>query len=285
MIFYLDKYLDHLHQQEAKLHALKEKLVQANFEIENNPEVYRLNEQMKSYTSQYETLSRFSTQLKGQEKGYRQKYTAEAFQAIEMKEQLKDLSKENLKLSYELEDKKPKQKSVQNKKYKMPNVTSKYSQSIMSHIPSINFQVLNKDQQLEFYHLLEDVDNLKQGISKVKDEAKNLGSLQGAFLNEQRKLEIFFQDCMNSAKQELLKNQQMPQITKRGLAGSLFFELVHTEQAKNRTAPEGILRDRAKRSTIQDRDSKNVVYYTVKRMMKTARDETRNQQLEKIQLP
>ncbi|CAG9310218.1 unnamed protein product [Blepharisma stoltei] len=280
-----NKYLDHLHQQEAKLHNLKEKLVQANFEIENNPEVYRLNEQMKSYTNQYETLSRFSAQLKAQENQYRSQYSEEEKQVMELKQTLKELSKENLKLSYQLEEIKPKEKSLDNLKSKMPQIFSKYSQSNLSQIPTVHFELMNQDQQLECYHLIEDVENLKKDIYKIRDESQNLGSLQGAFLNEQRKLELFFQECLNSAKQELLKNQQMPQISKQGLAGSLFFELVHSEQANNRTAPTGFLKDRSKRSALQERDCKNVVYYTVKRMMRTARDETRNQQLSKLKLP
>mmetsp|Transcript_28374 Transcript_28374/g.28056 ORF Transcript_28374/g.28056 Transcript_28374/m.28056 type:complete len:241 (-) Transcript_28374:245-967(-) len=240
---------------------------------------------MKSYTNQFETLSRFNTQLKAQESQYKAQYSEEEKQAYMLKQTLKELSKENLKLSYQLEEKKPKQKSLESLKNKLPQILSKYSQSNFSQIPTIHFEIMNQDQQLECYHLIEDVENLKKELYKLREESQNLGSLQGAFLNEQRKLEIFFQDCINSAKQELLKNQQMPQISKRGLAGSLFFELVHSEQASNRTAPTGFLKERNKRSALQERDCKNVVYYTVKRMMRTARDETRNQQLCKLKLP
>lgn len=278
-----NKYLEHLHQQETKLLNLKEKLIQANFEIENNPEVYQLNAEMQNFTKQSETLQRFSGQLTAQISHYREIYREEENKGGLLRDELKRLAKENLKLSYLL-DERPRSKSTSPSKPKLAPIGSKYSQISLSQFPTLNFEHLNQDQQLICYNYIEELDKVKRELYKVKEEGNNLGHLQGAFLNEQRKLEIFFQNCTASAKTELFKNQQMPQVSSKGLAGSLFFELVHSEQANLRSAPMGFLKDRNQRSHLQERDCKNVIYYTVKRMMKTARDDTRKQQLSKLNL-
>ena len=73
----------------------------------------------------------------------------------------------------------------------------------------------------------------------------------------------------------------MPQINKKGLAGSLFFDLIQNEI--NNT-PTAMIKDKTYRSNLQERDSKNVLYYTVKRMIKTARNDQKRQQISQIKL-
>lgn len=62
----------------------------------------------------------------------------------------------------------------------------------------------------------------------------------------------------------------------------MFFELIHSAQNKKKLSPLGVIHERVPRSVMQDRDSKNVVYYTVRKMKRTARDKSRMEQISNI---
>ena len=226
-------------------------------------------------------MSRFSFQLKTQKDIYRTKYDEERSYVADLREKLKEVTKENLKISYSIEETKRKNDKESNLIRKSPSLQSKYSISTLSlHVP-IKFDLLTDDQKTECYTLLEQINNIKKELKETKDTSQNLSNLQGAFLSEQKKLEEFFQDCLQIAKVKLIQNQQMPQIHKKGLAGSLIFDLIQNEKSNSGLK---IINDKTYRSNYQDRDSKNILYYTVKRMIKTARNDQRKEQISKIHL-
>ena len=280
-IINIGRYIARLKQEEEKLQALKDHLSKDYYQIENNPEVFKLDSEIKSYTAQKEALSGFSYQLKSQKDKYRNHFFEEKDYVAELKEKLKEITKENLQISYALEDLKTKPLQTMPSKSKFPTLVSKYSTSTISPQPSIKFEFLRDEQKHLCIGSLEEVQKLKKDIKETKEASQHLSSLQGAFLSEQKKLEEFFQECLQIAKLKLLQNQQMPQINKQGLAGSLFFDLIQNEKCNSAAV---ITQDRTYRSTLQERDSKNVLYYTVKRMIKTARNDQRKQQISKIQL-
>ena len=199
----------------------------------------------------------------------------------ELKEKLKEITKENLKISHAIEENKTKALNSISSKNKLPSVNSKFSLSNILSQASVKLELLNDDQKVECYGSLDEIERLKREIKQTKDASQYLSNLQGAFLSEQKKLEEFFQECFNIAKLKLLQNQQMPQINKKGLAGSLFFDLIQNEI--NNT-PTAMIKDKTYRSNLQERDSKNVLYYTVKRMIKTARNDQKRQQISQIKL-
>jgi len=272
------RFVSRVNQEVQKLKKLKEKLVQVNWEIENNEEVYKLNNQMKSYSDQNETLSRLIGQLKAQLCFYKEKYRREESEVENLRTKLTQLSKENLETSSQIEDLTKDQKELTFLE------SPKKQTTFDSKMPSINYNQLDEEQHVEISELVGKCQSLKRQIADSKEESKHLSSLQGEFLGEQRKLEEFFQECLRSAKQELLKSQQLPQISHRGLAGSLFFDIVQSENINKRISPQGFIRERPQRSKIMERDSSNVIYYTIKTMMKHARDETRMQHLNRLNL-
>jgi hypothetical protein len=271
-----------LKQEEEKLQHLREQLEKEDYEIENNPEVFNLHREMKTYIAQTEALSRISFQLKSQKDVFRRLFTQEKDYVSAMKDCLKEITKENMKLSNSIEDLKLKSVDGRSSAEKKPNfLSSKYSASAVSLTAPIKLECLNDNQRSECWSTLDELQRLKRELRETKEAGQHLSTLQGAFLAEQKKLEEFFQDCFGIAKIKLIQNQQMPQINKRGLAGSLFFDLIQTEKANQL---QGIMQDKTYRSVLQDRDSKNVLYYTVKRMIKTARNDQRKEQISKIQL-
>lgn len=236
---------------------------------------------MKSYTAQTEALSRFSYQLKTQTDHYHNRYNEEKDYVQDLKDKLKEITKENLKISYSIEELKSKPMESVMSRSKLPTLNSKYSMSKLSMQTPLKLEHLNEDQKTECIVVLDELQKIKKEIKDTKEVSQHLSTLQGAFLTEQKKLEEFFQDCFTVAKQKLIQNQQMPQLNKKGLAGSLFFDLIQNEKI-NQIAEA--LQDKTYRSSIQDRDSKNILYYTVQRMIKTARNDQRKEQISKIQL-
>ncbi|OMJ79449.1 hypothetical protein SteCoe_20551 [Stentor coeruleus] len=275
------RYLARLKQEEEKLQHLKDQLQKDYYEIENNPEVFNLDREMKSYTAQTEALSRFSYQLKTQTDLYHNRYNEEKDYVQDLKDKLKEITKENLKISYSIEEFKAKPLESVMSRSKLPSLNSKYSMSQLSLQTPLKLDHLNEIQKTECILVLDEVHKIKKEIKETKEVSQHLSTLQGAFLTEQKKLEEFFQDCFIVAKQKLIQNQQMPQLNKKGLAGSLFFDLIQNEKI-NQIAEA--LQDKTYRSSLQDRDSKNILYYTVQRMIKTARNDQRKEQISKIQL-
>jgi hypothetical protein len=278
---YTGRYISRLKQEEEKLQHLRDQLEKDYYKIENNPDIFKLDNEIKSYTAQAETLSRFSFQLKAQKDQYRQRFNAERDYVLELKEKLKEITKENLKISYDIEETKSKPLESMISKSKLPSLNSKYSATHISSQLPIKFELLNDQQRNECYESLDSLQKIKKEIKDIKEASQQLSSLQGSFLSEQKKLEEFFQECLETAKQKLIQNQQMPQINKKGLAGSLFFDLIQNEKSNQGL---GIINEKTHRSAFQDRDSKNILYYTVKRMIKTARNDQRKQQISNIQL-
>jgi hypothetical protein len=96
---------------------------------------------------------------------------------------------------------------------------------------------------------------LRESIKRVEGEAEEIKERQAAGLSD----------------------QELPRDS-RGLQGSLYFELLSSKR-------KPLSSQKTSRSVLQDRDYKNVVYYTVKRMISTARDERRQQQLASMDIP
>ena len=235
---------------------------------------------MESYVNQTKAISRYSFQLEGQIEQYRKTFNQEKEYVDGIKEQLKELTKENLKISYSIEEIKGKNE-MSSSKSKFPSLTSKLSVSVPNMLTPIKFDNLNESHKIEVYTLLDELNKVKRDIKEVKESSQHLSNLQGAFLAEQKKLEEFFQNCFDIAKLKLIQNQQMPQINKRGLAGSLFFDLIQNEKSNQIL---GALNEKTHRSALQERDSKNILYYTVKRMIKTAKYDQRKEQISSIKL-
>jgi len=277
---YLGRFLNRLRQEEEKLQNLKEQLKKDYYEIDNNPEIYKLQKEMESYVMQTEAISRYSLQLETQKDQYKKTFFEEKEKVDNIKEELKEITKKNLKISYAIEELKPKFDSTPSKS-KFPSLSFRVSTSNNNLISPIKLENLNENQKVDCLTVIEEIKRIKKEIKDTKESGQHLSTLQGAFLAEQKKLEEFFQDCFELAKQKLLQNQQMPQINKRGLAGSLFFDLIQNEKANNIL---GALNEKTYRSAFQERDSKNILYYTVKRMIKTAKYDQRKEQISNIQL-
>lgn len=268
-------------QEEEKLQSLKENLKKDQFTVENNPDVYKLEREIKSYVGQKEALSRFSYQLKCQKDKFREHYTEENAYVTELKENLKELTRENLQISYAIEE--LKNKTLQNtaSRSRFLPLSSKYSVSNVIIQPAIKMELLRNDQKFEIMGSLDEVKKIKKEIKEAKEASQHLSNLQGAFLSEQKKFEEFFQDCLQIAKQKLLQNQQMPQINRKGLAGSLFFDLIQSEKSN---LDFKFSTGKPYKSTLQESDCRNVLYYTVKNMVKSAKVDQRRLQISKIQL-
>lgn len=277
---HIGRFLNRLRQEEEKLQNLKEQLKKDYYEIDNNPEIYKLQKEMESYVMQTEAISRYSLQLECQKDQYKKKFQQEKEKVDSIKEQLKEITKENLKISYAIEELKPKLDTTPSKS-KLPSLSFRYSASNAILITPIKLENLNEQQKVDCLGVLEEIKKIKKEIKETKESSQHLSNLQGAFLAEQKKLEDFFQDCFELAKQKLIQNQQMPQINKKGLAGSLFFDLIQNEKTSHIL---GVLNERTYRSALQERDSKNILYYTVKRMIKTAKYDQRKEQITNIQL-
>jgi hypothetical protein len=255
-----------------ELQQMTLKLAQLNHEVENNPEVTHLNSEMDKYNSQAETLRRFAGQLKGQHTFYKEIAYQEQESITALKTELKTLSKENLRMSYKIEEIQRHQvDQISASTSRLPPISfrSKGAQSVY-------FHSLTPDQQLASEQYIQEVEDFKRNLKQIKEENYKLTTLQGAFLCEQRKAEEFFQDCLEVSRRELLKTQVMPQRSTRGLAGSLYFELIYSRLQTQRSHKT------LQRSSLQDRDSQNVVYNTVQNLIRSARANSRKQQISNL---
>jgi hypothetical protein len=76
----------------------------------------------------------------------------------------------------------------------------------------------------------------------VKGSKTAVTSTRGEKYSNYLTLERFFNECISAAKAELFKSQKVALNPNKGLAGSLFFELMYTSQNDyRRNNPIGII--------------------------------------------
>lgn len=270
------KFKIRLEESIYELQQMTLKLAQLNHEVENNPEVTQLNSEMDNYNSQAETLRRFAGQLKGQHTYYKEIALQEQHSIEALKTELKSMSKENLRISYKIEEMQRRQvEQISASTSRLPPISFR-SKATPPISQSVYFQLLTPDQQLASEQYIQEVEDLKRSLKQIKEENNKLTTLQGAFLCEQRKVEEFFQDCLEVGRRELLKTQVMPQKSTRGLAGSLYFELIYSRLQTQRSHKT------LQRSSLQDRDCQNVVYNTLQNLLRSARANSRKHQISSL---
>lgn len=272
-----NKFKARLEESIEALHIMTLKLAQQNHEVENNPEVTKLNQEMDNYHSQADTLRRFVGQLKGQHSFYKEIATSEEENIIQLKQELKSLSKDNLRISYKIEEiQRSNIEQMTASTSRLPPISYRSNKPLISNSQSVYFNLMTEDQQINSEQFINEIDILKRNLKQVKEENAKLTGLQGAFLCEQRKVEEFFQECVELGQQKLMKTQVMPQRSTRGLAGSLYFELIYTKM-QSKTSLKKL-----QRSSMQERDSQNVVYNTMQNILRSARASTRKQQISNL---
>jgi len=231
-------YIGRVKEEEQRLGELMGRLAAAQRDLEHNPTLDSLNGQIVDLHSQVETMERRSIILEQQASSLRTLLDTRSDALSQARQELNQLTKMNMSLSYQI-DEQPRKKLRA-----FPNKSVDVGEDTTG--------------------LLEDEDSkaadgrisqLKDSIRRVEEEAGEVRSKGSGFAEEMR-VEGFFQKCVRTAKQELLKSQELPRDS-RGLQGSLYFELLGVREKP--IAEKGTYR-----SSLQDRDYKNVVYYTVK---------------------
>lgn len=252
------KYVGRVKEEEQRLGALVGRLQAAQSDLEHNPTIDSLTEQIKDLKGQVKAMEKRSFLLEQQASSLRTLLDSRSDAVSGLRQELNKLTKMNMSLSYEVDDQPRQQlRGTANRSIEVGEDTS-------------DFMVL-EDSRAQDGH----ISQLKDSIRMVEEEAEEVRTKETG-LGELR-VEGFFQKCVRAAKQDLLKSQELPKDS-RGLQGSLYFELLGVREKP--LADKGTYR-----SSLQDRDYKNVVYYTVKRMLSTARSSKKQQQLAAMAIP
>lgn len=219
-------------------HGLMEALARANFDIENNPETFGLSEDIEQCVKQVQTLERQKQNLVGLVTLYQGTVREEKGRIETLTAELKELSKDNLKLAMTAGDRG--RKTVK---------TAMAGKRVMSH------QSLKpKDGTRQ----------LRSSLASVRSAVHHFSSLQASFFLRELHYEHFFQACLMSSKREFQRLQQLPNRV-YGLQGSLIFQLTHNEL-------DSTMR-RVKVSRGENRRVEDVMYDAVKGMVDVARGE------------
>ena len=253
------KYIGRVKEEEHRLGELVSRLQAAQTDLEHNPTIDSLTAQIKDLNGQVKAMERRSLLMEQQASGLRSLLDSRADALSGLRRELNELTRMNMSLSYEV-DECPRQQ-----------LRKGANRSVEVGEDTADFKVLG-DSRTQDGH----ISQLKDSIRKVEEEAGE-ATTQATGLGEELRVEGFFLKSVRAAKQDLLKSQELPKDS-RGLQGSLYFELLGVRERP--LAEKGTYR-----SSLQDRDYKNVVYYTVKRMLSTARSSKKQQQLAAMAIP
>ena len=251
------KFMSRVKREEDKLADLLRRVKEAHRDIEHNPTVDSVSAQIAELRMQEDTMAKRADQLLGGCEALKEEAEGRKREIDALREELGQVNKDNMLLSYQIDD------ILQGTQHGgTPNPPAS-ARTLLFTAP-------------ETRRPPEQVTTIKATLRTIEAETETLATQRGSSFAQQLKWETFFQTCLQTAKKELLKSQELPQDS-HGLQGSLYFELL---SSRNKPA----LSQRASRSNLQERDYKNVVYYTVKRMISTAKDERKQQQLAALEI-
>lgn len=249
------KFMSRVKREEEKLADLLRRVREAHRDIEHNPTVDSVARQIAELRRQEDTMAKRAELLLGSCEGLKEEAESRKREIDALREELGQVNKDNMLLSYQIDDLLQGTDSA-----RVPNRTLS-ARTLLFTAPSARPPA--------------PVISLQANLRTIEAETETLATQRGSTFAEQLKWESFFQHCLQTAKKELLKSQELPQDSK-GLQGSLYFELL---SSRNKALSHPV------RSNLQERDYKNVVYYTVKRMISTAKDERKQQQLAALDIP
>jgi len=250
------KFMSRVKREEEKLADLLHRVKEAHRDIEHNPTVDSVARQIAELRKQEDTMAKRAEMLLGSCEGLKEEAETRKREIDALREELGQVNKDNMLLSYQIDD------LLQGTDPGLTAVRTLSARTLVFTAPS---------------RPPAPVVSLQANLRTIEAETETLATQRGSSFAEQLKWESFFQSCLQTAKKELLKSQELPQDSK-GLQGSLYFELLSSRNKAAASHP-------VSRSNLQERDYKNVVYYTVKRMISTAKDERKQQQLAALDIP
>ena len=250
------KFMSRVKREEDRLAELLRRVREAHMDIEHNPTVDFVSTQITELRMQEDTMDKRAEQLLTTCEALKSETEHRKREIDILRDELAQINKENMQISYQIDD--------------IVQGTHRSISPIRSLTPRT--MLLTADTKRP----PKEVVSIKEYIRKIEAETETLATQRGSSIAGQLKWESFFQTCVETAKHELMKSQELPQDSK-GLQGSLYFELL-----SSRNKP--LSSQRTSRSNLQERDYKNVVYYTVKRMIRTAKEERRQQQLAALEI-
>jgi uncharacterized protein (UPF0335 family) len=201
------KYIGRVKEEEQRLGELMGRLAAAQRDLEHNPTLDFLSGQIVDLHGQVETMERRSIILEQQASSLRTLLDTRSDALSQARQELNQLTKMNMSLSYQI-DEQPRKKLRA-----FPNKSVDVGEDTTGLLGDEDSKAADGR-----------ISQLKDSIRRVEEEAGEVRSKGSGFAEEMR-VEGFFQKCVRTAKQELLKSQELPRDS-RGLQGSLYFELL-----------------------------------------------------------